>query len=46
MKAREDEESEKLNFCHAHILTAQGLSLVPSEIYVLLVLVTGASKGL
>ena len=34
MKARADEESEKLNFYHDHILIAQGLSLVSAEVYV------------
>jgi hypothetical protein len=44
MKAREDEESEKLNFYYDHVLIAQGLSLVSGEVYVLLV--TWVSQGL
>jgi len=37
MKARGDEESEKLNFYHDHVLIAQSLLLVSAEVYVLLV---------
>jgi hypothetical protein len=44
MKARGDEELEKLNFYCDHILGAQGLSLVSAEVYVLIV--TSVSDGL